>query len=225
MADMEEQDRDREAEVLFGYQNSNYKEKDGASDFGEGEEKSPEAPSEGDKPEVKTEAVGNMPFDEAVNVDGSESVESDQEEEGAAPQPSAVQVQAQKKAVPQGPLQAVTKATGGAQTELKDEGEGSGEGSGDEARGFSGGPDKAAAGAGVPANAYNPMDYANLKVSTEISELFQYISRYHPHNIELDTKLKPFIPEYIPAVGEVDAFLKVPRPDGVEETLGLTCLV
>jgi len=69
------------------------------------------------------------------------------------------------------------------------------------------------------------MDYANLKVSTEISELFQYISRYHPHNIELDTKFRPFIPEYIPAVGEVDAFLKVPRPDNVDENLGLVCLV
>lgn len=31
--------------------------------------------------------------------------------------------------------------------------------------------------------------------------------------MELDTKLKPFIPEYIPAVGEVDAFMKIPRPD------------
>ena len=75
------------------------------------------------------------------------------------------------------------------------------------------------------ANAYNPMDFANLKVSPEISELFQYISRYKPHNVELDTKFKPFIPEYLPAIGEVDAFLKVPRPDGVEETIGLICLV
>ena len=78
---------------------------------------------------------------------------------------------------------------------------------------------------GIPVNAYNPMDYANLKVSTEVSELFQYISRYHPHNIELDSKFKPFIPEYIPAVGEVDAFLKVPRPDNGEEGLGLVYLV
>ena len=40
----------------------------------------------------------------------------------------------------------------------------------------------------------------------------------------LETILKPFIPEYIPAIGEVDAFLKVPRPDGIEETIGLTKL-
>lgn len=37
----------------------------------------------------------------------------------------------------------------------------------------------------------------------------------------METKVKPFIPEYIPAVGEVDAFLKIPRPDGKPEHLGL----
>lgn len=41
---------------------------------------------------------------------------------------------------------------------------------------------------------------------------------------EIDTELKPFIPEYIPAVGEVDAFLKIPRPDGDVEKLGLAIL-
>lgn len=71
---------------------------------------------------------------------------------------------------------------------------------------------------------YNPADYANLQVSAEIKELFQYIQRYKPHPIELETRIKPFVPEYIPAVGEVDAFLKIPRPDDYEETLGLTVL-
>jgi len=179
----------------------------------------PKPPAKGDD---KAEPVGNMPFDEAVNVEGSESVESDQEEE--APQPPGVQVQAQQKVIPKGPLAAVNKATGGAQTDTKGEASGEGEGSGDDAKGFNGG-EKLPAGTTMPANAYNPMDFANLKVSTEISELFQYISRYKPHNIELETKFKPFIPEYIPAVGEVDAFLKVPRPDNQEEALGLTCLV
>ena len=40
----------------------------------------------------------------------------------------------------------------------------------------------------------------------------------------MDTKLKPFIPEYIPAVGEVDAFLKMPKPDGNKEDLGIVVL-
>lgn len=36
--------------------------------------------------------------------------------------------------------------------------------------------------------------------------------------------MKPFIPEYIPCVGEVDAFLKMPKPDGTKEDLGITIL-
>ena len=33
--------------------------------------------------------------------------------------------------------------------------------------------------------------------------------RYTPQLIDLDHKLKPFIPDFIPAVGDIDAFLKV----------------
>ena len=71
---------------------------------------------------------------------------------------------------------------------------------------------------------YNPADYANLQVSGEIKELFQYIQRYKPHNVEIETKLKPFIPDYIPAIGEIDHFLKIPRADGKKDNLGLTVL-
>lgn len=49
--------------------------------------------------------------------------------------------------------------------------------------------------------------------------------RYTPILTDIDTKLKAFIPDYIPAVGEVDAFLKMPRPDGQPEALGLNILV
>jgi Intraflagellar transport complex B protein 46 C terminal len=38
--------------------------------------------------------------------------------------------------------------------------------------------------------------------------------RYKAHDVELDTSLKCFVPDYIPTVGEMDAFVKVPRPDG-----------
>lgn len=69
--------------------------------------------------------------------------------------------------------------------------------------------------------AYKPSDYASLPVSNEVKELFKYISRlilqwhrYTPVTIEIDTKLKAFIPDYVPTVGEVDAFIKMPRPDG-----------
>lgn len=76
----------------------------------------------------------------------------------------------------------------------------------------------------APEGAYDPADYANLPVSTEIKELFQYITRYSPQSIELEHSLKPFIPDYIPAVGDIDAFLKVPRPDGKPDDLGLLVL-
>lgn len=76
----------------------------------------------------------------------------------------------------------------------------------------------------APEGAYDPADYANLPVSTEIKELFQYITRYTPQTIELEHSLKPFIPDFIPAVGDIDAFLKVPRPDGKVDNLGLLVL-
>ncbi|CAL1537177.1 unnamed protein product [Lymnaea stagnalis] len=72
--------------------------------------------------------------------------------------------------------------------------------------------------------AYDPAEYENLSVSSEIKELFQYITRYTPQAIELDHKLKPFIPDYIPAVGDIDAFIKIARPDNKPDTLGLTVL-
>jgi len=71
---------------------------------------------------------------------------------------------------------------------------------------------------------YNPADYANLQVSQDLKDLFEYIQRYKPQKLDLDTKLKPFIPDYVPAVGEVDACLKMPKPDGTKEDLGITQL-
>lgn len=76
----------------------------------------------------------------------------------------------------------------------------------------------------VPEGAYDPADYTNLPVSSEIRELFQYITRYTPQTMELEHGLKPFIPGFIPAVGDIDAFLKVPRPDGKADDLGLLVL-
>lgn len=140
-----------------------------------------------------------MPFDEAINVEDSKSIDSG-EEDGPGAQPAGTQTQ----------QEVARRVQGGVPKEIMD-------------------PDNLGAARApstlIPANAYDPMQYANLKTSPEITELFQYISRYHPHDIELETRLKPFIPDYIPAVGEVDAFLKVPRPDGAEETLGLQILV
>lgn len=56
---------------------------------------------------------------------------------------------------------------------------------------------------------YDPADYEHLDVSPELKELFNFISRYTPQNIELEYRLRPYIPDYIPAVGDIDAFIKV----------------
>lgn len=45
-----------------------------------------------------------------------------------------------------------------------------------------------------------------------------------PQKIDLNYKLIPFIPDYIPAVGDIDAFIKIPRPDGVGDKVGLVVL-
>mmetsp|Transcript_6273 Transcript_6273/g.12091 ORF Transcript_6273/g.12091 Transcript_6273/m.12091 type:complete len:445 (-) Transcript_6273:314-1648(-) len=71
---------------------------------------------------------------------------------------------------------------------------------------------------------YNAQDYRHLNVTDEIRDLFQLIGRYRPQVIEIETKLKPFIPDYIPAVGGIDEFIKVPRPDGKPDFLGLKVL-
>ncbi|KAF1326518.1 Intraflagellar transport protein 46, partial [Globisporangium splendens] len=74
------------------------------------------------------------------------------------------------------------------------------------------------------AGSYKESDFAHLKVSGEVRELFQYIGRFKSQEIELETRLKCFIPEYIPAVGDMDAFLEIPRPDGEMDNLGLKML-
>ena len=71
---------------------------------------------------------------------------------------------------------------------------------------------------------YDPSEYANLKVDGEVQELFGYIGRYKPHCVDLQTQLKPFVPDFMPAVDDVDGFIKIPRPDGKESTVGLARL-
>lgn len=71
---------------------------------------------------------------------------------------------------------------------------------------------------------YNPKDFEDLEVSDEVRGLFDYIGRYNPQKIELEPIMQPFIPDYIPAVGDIDAFIKLPRPDSVSDNLGITVL-
>lgn len=75
-----------------------------------------------------------------------------------------------------------------------------------------------------PTQEYNPADYAsiNQRASREMQELFMSIASYQPVMQELPSKLRPFIPDFIPSVGDLDPFCKIPRPDGRPDNLGLT---
>ncbi|XP_030033999.2 intraflagellar transport protein 46 homolog [Manduca sexta] len=65
----------------------------------------------------------------------------------------------------------------------------------------------------IPAEgAYDPKHYLDLKVPPDMENIFQYIMKYTPQKIDIELKLQPFVPEYVPAVGDIDAFLKVSTP-------------
>ncbi|XP_057378481.1 intraflagellar transport protein 46 homolog isoform X1 [Daphnia carinata] len=74
------------------------------------------------------------------------------------------------------------------------------------------------------ANLYDPIEFNGVNVPFQIRELFHFITKYRPQILEMETKLKPFLPEFIPAVGDPDAFLKIDRPDGNTEFLGLALI-
>ncbi|XP_072929692.1 intraflagellar transport protein 46 homolog [Epargyreus clarus] len=65
----------------------------------------------------------------------------------------------------------------------------------------------------IPAEgAYDPKQFQDLKVPPEMENIFQYIMKYTPQKIDIELRLQPFVPEYMPAVGDTDAFLKVSTP-------------
>ncbi|XP_017855331.1 intraflagellar transport protein 46 homolog [Drosophila busckii] len=57
-----------------------------------------------------------------------------------------------------------------------------------------------------------PDKWEQLPLQPELKELFPYILKYTPQTIETPYHLQPFIPEFVPAVGDVDAMLKVQAP-------------
>jgi len=79
-------------------------------------------------------------------------------------------------------------------------------------------PNEAAAAANekhLPRFEFNMSHFENLDASTfpaELKEIMQYIPKYTPQNIDIDYKLQVFIPDFIPAVGDIDAFLKIVTP-------------
>eukprot|EP00833_Pecoramyces_ruminatium_P000544 jgi/Orpsp1_1/1174576/evm.model.c7180000050628.1 len=55
-------------------------------------------------------------------------------------------------------------------------------------------------------------------ITDEMKELFIYINTYQPEEFTLIPQLKCFIPDYIPAVGDIDPIIKIPKPNQEEKT-------
>ena len=83
----------------------------------------------------------------------------------------------------------------------------------------------------IPRGTYSDDDEGNYGhddndygVTSEMASLFSLISKFQPEPVEISVHWKPFIPELVPAIGAIDAFIKVPRPDGEVDDLGLVIL-
>ncbi|RVE53866.1 hypothetical protein evm_001528 [Chilo suppressalis] len=89
----------------------------------------------------------------------------------------------------------------------------SGDVEGEKADILSGSGRKRGGGVVIPAEgAYDPKQFQDLKVPPDMENIFQYIMKYTPQKIDIEFKLQPFVPEYVPAVGDIDAFIKVATP-------------
>ena len=71
---------------------------------------------------------------------------------------------------------------------------------------------------------YDAADYENLDIAEDIRDMFVNIQKYVPKDIELETRWKIFVPEYIPSSGDLDVFLKVECDDVNGKDLGLKVL-
>ncbi|CAJ0933885.1 unnamed protein product, partial [Mesorhabditis belari] len=78
----------------------------------------------------------------------------------------------------------------------------------------------------IPVNVKKKSKYNNGKYqfTDEEIELLEMMDEYQAEEIGIEPALKPFLLEFQPAVGDVDSFIKVPRPDEVEDNIGLTQL-
>ena len=58
----------------------------------------------------------------------------------------------------------------------------------------------------------------------ELAQIFSLISKFQPPDLDMAPHFKPFLPDLVPSIGAIDAFIKVPKPDGEQDPLGLTVL-
>lgn len=60
-----------------------------------------------------------------------------------------------------------------------------------------------------------------FRVPQEIEELFQFVDAFQPETTEIPTRLQPFVPEYVPAIGLPFDGIQIPRPDGRIDDAGV----
>lgn len=81
---------------------------------------------------------------------------------------------------------------------------------------------------GYPADMPSPRPGAEIDsmvdASSELTELFGLVSSFQANIAELTVHWKPFLPPLVPAIGAIDAFIKVPRPDAELDEHGLVTL-
>jgi intraflagellar transport protein 46 len=75
----------------------------------------------------------------------------------------------------------------------------------------------------LPINSFE-LAKEEIFIEKELKNLYAYIRQFKPRDINIRTNLKPFYPDYIQALGSVDEFIKVSRPDGQFNNLGLKVL-
>lgn len=68
------------------------------------------------------------------------------------------------------------------------------------------------------------LDNDDMPDTSELASIFNLITNFQPEIVDLSVHWKPFVPDLVPAIGAIDAFIKVPRPDGEMDDLGLVIL-
>lgn len=49
----------------------------------------------------------------------------------------------------------------------------------------------------------------NRKENEELKSIFAFIDAFKPDTVPLDYRLQPFIPDYIPTIGDIDPIMQV----------------
>lgn len=115
----------------------------------------------------------------------------------------------------------MVRAPGSREDGSEDENTGSGRGvvNADDGSGDVESVKKVAQGSKKPSSAFSSLD-----VPEDARRMFALIDAYVPPDTHHPTPLKPFVPDYVPAVGGIDEFVKIPRPDGFDSALGISHL-